>query len=127
MRHILFISILIFSSFLVSCEKETGVFYWHPYKMEWESSGNDDFQKKYIGEIKNGKPDGMGVFEDPVLDNTYVGEFKDGIFHGQGIYTSSDGYKYVGEYRDGEEWNVIRYDKDGNITGKYVNGKRIKQ
>jgi len=33
------------------------------------------------------------------------------------------GQKYVGEYKDGKEWNGKLYDKNGNIIGKYVNGK----
>ena len=38
-----------------------------------------------------------------------------------------DGKKYVGEYKDDKRWNGTQYDKDGNITKKYVNGKGIKQ
>ena len=30
--------------------------------------------------------------------------------------------EYVGEYKDGKEWNGTEYDKDGNIKRKYVNG-----
>jgi hypothetical protein len=29
---------------------------------------------------------------------------------------------YVGEFKDGNPWNGTIYDKDRNITGKYVNG-----
>jgi len=36
--------------------------------------------------------------------------------------TFSWGDKYEGVYKDDWEWNVIIYDKNGNITGKYVNG-----
>jgi len=57
----------------------------------------------------------------------YEGEFKDGKYDGQGTYTWSDGRKYVGEWKDGKRWNGIMYDKNGNITGKYVNGIYIKQ
>jgi hypothetical protein len=32
-----------------------------------------------------------------------------------------------GEYKGGKPWTGIFYDKNGNITGKYVNGKRIEQ
>ena len=32
----------------------------------------------------------------------YVGEYKDGKKHGQGTYTFADGSKYVGEYKDGK-------------------------
>jgi len=56
----------------------------------------------------------------------YVGEHKDGRYHGQGTVTFQ-GKKWIGEYKVGYLWNGTQYDKDGNITGKYVNGKRIKQ
>jgi len=39
----------------------------------------------------------------------------------------SDGDKYEGEFKDGTLWNGASYDKDGNITGKRVNGKHIEQ
>ena len=38
-----------------------------------------------------------------------------------------DGKKYVGEYKDGESGNGTYYYKNGNIEGKIVNGKYIKQ
>ena len=79
MKHILLISILIFSSFLVSCEKKSRVLYlWEtPSGEVWKSIGDDDTQLKYNGEIKYGKLDGVGVMKHPVIGE-YVGEFKDG-------------------------------------------------
>ena len=56
----------------------------------------------------------------------YVGEFKDGEENGHGTYTYPDGRKYVGEWKNGEKWNGTQYDKDGNITKKYVNGVKQK-
>ena len=77
MKHILLISILIFSSFLVSCEKKSRVLYlWETHSGEvWKSFGDDDTQLKYKGEIKHGKPDGVGVMEHPLIGK-YAGEFK---------------------------------------------------
>ena len=57
----------------------------------------------------------------------YVGEYKYGRMDGQGTYTYPDGSKEVGEWKSGKHWNVKGYDKNGNITEKYVNGKWIKQ
>ena len=57
----------------------------------------------------------------------YVGGIQDGKRHGIGTYTWSDGSKYVGGWVDGKMWNGTEYDKDGNITGKVVNNKFIKQ
>ena len=103
MKHILLISILIFPPFLVSCEKKSRVLYlWETHSGEvWKSYGDDDTQLKYNGEIKHGKPDGVGVMEHPVIGN-YVGEFKDGKPNGQGTMTLPDGTKYTGELKDGK-------------------------
>ena len=57
----------------------------------------------------------------------YVGEFKYGKKNGQGTYTHYDGSKYVGEFKDDKRWNGTRYDKNGNIQYKIVNGKRVIQ
>ena len=63
----------------------------------------------------------------------YVGEYKDGRMNGQGTFTHGkgkyEGQKYVGEYKDEKRWNGIYYDKNenGNIIGKFVNGKWIGQ
>ena len=35
--------------------------------------------------------------------------------------------EYEGEWKDGKEWNGTEYDKNGNIFGKWVNGKYTKQ
>jgi len=57
----------------------------------------------------------------------YEGEWKNGFPNGQGTETYPNGGKYVGEFKDGNPWNGTFYDKDGNIFGKQVNGKEIKQ
>ena len=68
----------------------------------WFKNGNEKTDRKYMGEISNGLP------------------------NGQGTETFPDGRKYEGEYKDGTDWNTTGYDKSGNIIGKYVNGKYIK-
>ena len=77
--------------------------------------------RKCVGEYKDGKPNGQGIFTDP-NGTMYVGKYKDGKKHGQGTYTLPDGYKSVGEWRVNQIWNIIKYDKDGNIIVKWVNG-----
>ena len=57
----------------------------------------------------------------------YVGEYKDGKPNGQGTQTLPNGWKYVGSWKDGKEWNGTIYRKNGNNFGKVVNGKVIKQ
>ena len=93
---------------------------------KWMGFGDKDTHPVYKGQVKDGKPNGLGILIFQYSVWKYVGEFKDGKFHGQGTYTFPDGDKYVGEYKDGESWNGIRYDKYGNIKYKYVNGKMIK-
>ena len=44
-------------------------------------------------------------------------------YYAQGTYTFSDGRKFKGKWKDGKPWNGTVYDKDGNVTSKYVNGE----
>ncbi len=104
----------------------------------------DYWAGKYVGEFKDGTSHGHGTFtwtdrNHTYYSNKYVGEFKDGRQNGQGTLTwgkdyieklsSSTGpsleHKYfVGEFLDGEVWNVTVFDKNMNSIGvKYVNGK----
>ena len=78
--------------------------------------------RKYVGEFKDGKRNGQGTFITPD-GKKHVGEFKDGYFHGQGTFTTPDGLKIVGEYKDNQPWNTIGYNRNGNIIGRYLNGK----
>ncbi len=59
--------------------------------------------------------------------NKYVGEFKDGKRHGQGIYTLPEwGTKFIGEFKADKRWEGIRYHASGRIWGTYSNGERCK-
>ena len=113
-------------------------------KLGWFEDGNEKNHGKWVGEIKNGKPNGQGTVYLPdgrkylgelkdgykhgqgsytwFNGDKYIGEFKNGLLNGKGTYTNPDGSKYVGEFKDGNPWNGTIYDKDRNITGKYVNG-----
>ena len=118
MKHlVIFISILIFSSLLVSCEKN--------------GPGTETYEdgSSYVGVFKDGKYHGQGTYTFPD-GGKYVGEWKDGKKHGLGTYTFPDGSKYVGEFRGNKPGNITFYDKDGNNIGKLeylyqrkVNGK----
>ena len=102
MKHLLIIlSILFFTTFLVSCEEET-----------------------YVGERENGTFHGQGTLTLPTGDK-YVGGWKDGKKHGQGTYTWSEGSKYVGEWKNGREWKGTIYWKNGKIKYKIMNVKTI--
>jgi len=125
---ILLISILLLSSFLTSCEKNEEILYrWETSSgWEWKYYGQGTYTfsdgRKYVGEFKDGKKHGQGTFTTP-YGNKYVGEFKDGKQDGQGTLTSRFEKEYVGEFKEGTLWNITEYDKNGNILGKWVNGK----
>ena len=59
-----------------------------------------------------------------VGEAVYAEEWKAGTKNGLGIYTFADGRKYVGEWKDGNRWLGIEYDKHGNVTAIYVEGIR---
>ena len=116
MKHlfILLVSIIILSSFLVSCEKKIN--------QRIITSPDGD---KYVGEWKDNKRHGQGTL---IWSNgrKYVGEYKDGLPNGQGTYNLPSGQKYVGEWKDGQIWNGTKYNEDGKIVWKRVKGKMIK-
>jgi hypothetical protein len=80
---------------------------------------------KYVGEHKDGKPDGKGIYSFP-NGSKYIGEFKDGRHHGQGAYSFADGKRYVGAFKDGDlNGYAIQYRADGSILreGIFKNGE----
>jgi len=107
-KHLLFISILIFSSFLTSCEKKEETLYkWETSSgSEWKTMGDENDNLQYKGEVKREYIifgdyifDGLGSLTHPD-GRKYVGKFKDGKFDGQGTFTLSNGVKYVGKWKD---------------------------
>jgi len=148
MKHLLILISILLLSFPVIGDNNKGetLYAWGKYiPFVWKEFGDKETHPKYTGDVKNGKPDGQGTetFPDgskyigewiggkPTGQGTqtyydgdkYVGLFKDGKYHGQGTYTFSYGGKFVGEFKDDNRWNGIRYDKNGNIIYKVVNGK----
>jgi len=126
MKHILILlSLLILTLPLVA--QETGVLYFKKVngKYGWFKNGDDKKDWIYVGEIKNGKPNGTGVLSS--TSGKYSGEVKNGIQHGQGTYTYKSGRKRVGEFRKGKPWNVKSYDKNGKIETEWVKGIKLKK
>ena len=103
MKHslIIIISILLLSSPVIG--QETGVLY--QFKTTsgfiWKTFGKGKVQPKYEGEVSKGIPNGFGVLS----------------------YPFSYGKSVVGEWKVGKELNTEHYDNDGNLIGKWVNGK----
>ena len=111
----IFLSILFISTNVFG--QGTGVLYLYKTSsgLVWKTSGDDKVQSKYIGEIKNGKPEGIGNLTS--LDGEkYDGLWEDGEKHGQGTYTFSSGAKYDGLWKDGK--------KHGQGTFTWSNGNR---
>jgi hypothetical protein len=56
----------------------------------------------------------------------YVGEYKDGKMDGQGTYTWANGDKYVGEWKDGKQngQGTATFANGEKYVGEYKDGKR---
>ena len=65
----------------------------------WYKSGDEKKDGKYVGDIENGEPNGVGVMTYP-SGKKYEGEWSDVKKNGKGTLTTPNGYKYVGEYKD---------------------------
>ena len=102
-------------------ERQTGILFRRGESRQWRPfrNGKNINDRIYVGDIRNGEPNGQGTHISPNGDK-YVGKFKDGEYHGQGTYTFHDGAKYVGEFKEGRVWNGKVY--NGNFKYKIVNG-----
>jgi len=127
MKHLLIILSLLFlfTSPLFGKGEETGVLFERRVngKFGWYKGGDEKKHWKYVGEIKNGKPNGHGTLTKPE-GSKYVGEFKDGKYHGQGTFNWSDGDKYVGEWKDGTEHGqgTLTLPNGDKYEGEYQDG-----
>ena len=79
-------------------------------------SNKDQKERKYVGEMINGKPNGLGT-ETYENGNNYSGQWKNGKFHGQGIYTNN----IYGQTFEGE-WNEGYFSRGTMIYSKGING-----
>ena len=73
----------------------------------------------YTGEVSNNVPNGQGTYTSPD-GMKYVGEWKDGKYHGQGTYIFGSGPHlgdiYVGEWKDNK--------KHGQGTYTFASGSK---
>ena len=128
MKHLLIlISILLLSSPVVGDNHKGETLYgWGQYTdYKWMGFGDKETQPKYQGQVKDGKPNGLGFLIYPD-GGRYIGSWKKGERNGRGTYTHPNGYKFVGEHKENKRWNGTEY-KNGDIVGKKVNGRYIKQ
>ena len=100
---ILLISTLLYSSPLFGKGEETGVLFERRVdgKFGWYMGGDEKKDWKYVGEIKNGKPNGLGTYDYSNGDR-YEGEWRSGRRTGNGTDSYQDGSKYVGEWKNGK-------------------------
>jgi hypothetical protein len=82
----------------------------------------------YQGEFKDDKPHGLGtetwgMTDDAYTDSVYEGEFMSGVKHGHGELVRGNGEKFVGEFRDHEEWEGKVYDEQGNLLYSVTEGE----
>ncbi len=84
---------------------------------------------EHKGGYKEGKIHGQGTYkyytDDGALTGTYVGRFVDGKRHGKGgQFTWSDKSYFKGEFKVHAPWNGDLRSPDGELIGKYIEGKK---
>lgn len=108
----------------------------------FKAANGNDFT--YTGSVADGKPNGQGTGIYPL--GTYTGEYKDGMRHGEGKFetkngsnifegtfvddqysegrlTMSDGFYFVGKFKDGQPYNGKWFTPKGKFDGDVVNGQ----
>ncbi|PZV15229.1 MAG: hypothetical protein DCF22_07610 [Leptolyngbya sp.] len=93
---------------------------------------NDD---RYQGQMKNGRPNGKGVFLAVADNRRYEGTFQNGEFHGRGTYSFANGDRYVGQFAGGQPHGIGKftffkegqpaYSYDGQFYLGVINGKGV--
>ena len=74
---------------------------------------------------ENGEPDGIAVVAFTEYQDLQEGNWEQGKQHGYCRNIFADGDYWIGEYRDGKEWNVERYDGRGLQEKNFVNGEWV--
>jgi hypothetical protein len=83
---------------LPQCPADTTQGFWDNCQGSYTQSSDNS---KYIGEFRNGRPNGQGTLTWP--DGTkYMGQFLDGNIWGKGTLTWTSGDKYIGEFHGGK-------------------------
>lgn len=107
---------------------------------------------KYVGEVVNGKPNGIGtyttsggqVYHGEMVDgyfegtgvytwpsgSIYAGEFKKDLFEGKGVLVDADGYVYIGEFSGDKRHGIGSiYTPEGTLalTGVFENGELVQE
>ena len=109
---------------ITNCNKYEGE--WKEGKLNGQGACTYPNGMRYEGELKDDKRHGHGVLISPfgdIYEDIYEGKFENDLAHGEGIYTWGDGVRSEGEFREGDPWNVVGYDENGEICGLINDGK----
>ena len=92
----------------------------------WKGFGDKETQSVYKGDVKDGKPNGLGIliYKD---GRKYEGNWKNGIWNGKGKYSFKDGFGYEGEWKNGVENGIgtLTYPNGDKYEGEFKNGKML--
>lgn len=82
-------------------------------------------ESKYVGEVKNGKPNGKGTLTYPDKGGKYDGDWKNGKYHGDGKLTYHDGGIYIGQFKNGkcDGYGDFKIRGGQKYSGNWKNGK----
>ena len=82
-------------------------------------------ESKYVGEVKNGKPNGKGTLTYPDKGGKYDGDWKNGKYHGDGKLTYYDGGIYIGQFKNGkcDGYGDFKIRGGQKYSGNWKNGK----
>ena len=100
----------------------------------------------YVGEIKNDLPNGFGELKNYhgiykgywesgkyhgdgefIFNNgsIYKGKWKNGFYDGYGRFSLNNGSYFIGDWKENREWNITKFDSNGEIIKKWVQGEKI--
>jgi len=75
----------------------------------------------YIGDWKDNEKDGFGIQYNNNKNKEYEGNFKNGFFEGKGVYYYNNGYRYEGDWKNNkrEGDGIMCYQSGGKSMGKF--------
>ncbi len=81
---------------------------------------------QYVGEVKNGKANGVGKLTD-LAGNVWEGTFADDLLQGYGKYSGFDFVEYTGEFKDSQfdGLGYIVYPNGDEYWGQFEESKKI--
>jgi hypothetical protein len=127
MKHLLIILSLILLSSPVIGNNHKGetLYYWSKPDNKWMGFGDKETQHKYQGQVKDGKPNGLGILIFPD-GSKYVGNWKNGKYNGQGTSISPLGIKYVGSWKNGKKngQGTFTHSDGSKYDGSWKNGSQ---